>query len=613
MKRRHDMPFGAQQLPGGGARFRLWAPGATQVDLMVGANANAEATPMRPFADGWFGAAVAQAEVGTRYAFCIDGGLVVPDPASRSNPDDVHGASALIDPLAFDWPDADWRGRPWHEAVIYELHVGCFTPAGTFVAAIERLDDLAALGVTAIELMPVAEFPGRRNWGYDGVLPFAPDAAYGTPDDLKRLVAAAHARGLMVLLDVVYNHFGPDGNYLHAYAPDFFNAEVHTPWGAAINFDRAGSRTVRDFFIHNALYWLEEFAFDGLRIDAVHAMHDTSALHFIDELAQAVRDGPGRERHVHLVLENEANDAARLRRGADGALQLATAQWNDDVHHALHVLASGETDGYYADYAGQPVRLFGRALAEGFAYQGEPSAFRGGRPHGTPSIALPPLAFVNSLQTHDQVGNRAFGERIAMLARERGRGDALRAMLACVLLSPAVPMLFMGEEFAASTPFLYFCDFSGDLARAVTDGRRNEFSRFARFTGPEARSLIADPNDEATFERSKLVWGERGAATHAAWLALYRHLLAIRRESLMPLLVHAGSGVATVDGAGLLEVSWPLNAPGSHGRLHLLANLADDEVIAQRLPAGDVIYENHANADSTLRPAWSVRVSIKHV
>jgi maltooligosyltrehalose trehalohydrolase len=607
MKRRHDMPFGARLLPEGGALFRLWAPAASRVELVLDGDARA----MARAADGWHESRVAAAKAGARYAFRLESGLTVPDPASRSNPDDVHGASALVDPTAFDWPDGAWRGRPWHEAVIYELHVGCFTPEGTFSAAIERLDDLAALGVSAIELMPVAEFPGRRNWGYDGVLPFAPDAAYGTPDDLKRLVAAAHARGLMILLDVVYNHFGPDGNYLHAYAPDFFNAGVHTPWGAAINFDRPGSRTVRDFFIHNALYWLEEFHFDGLRIDAVHAMHDTSPLHFIDELAQAVRAGPGCERHVHLVLENELNDATRLRRGEDRTPELATAQWNDDVHHALHVVASGEGDGYYADYAERPVHLFGRALAEGFAYQGEPSPFRGGRPHGTPSASLPPLAFVNALQTHDQVGNRAFGERIAMLARERGRGDALRAMLACVLLAPAPPMLFMGEEYAASTPFLYFCDFAGDLARAVTDGRRNEFSRFARFADPAARSLIADPHDAATFERSKLAWEERGASTHAAWLALYRHLLAVRRESVVPLLAHAASGVAAVEGAGLLAVSWPLNAPGGRARLHLLANLADDAASTRHLPEGDVIYENAAGVGSTLRPAWSVRVSIE--
>jgi maltooligosyltrehalose trehalohydrolase len=603
MKRQHDMPFGPQRLDDGRTRFRLWAPSAQQVDLML----DGQAWAMQAQAAGWY-ETDAQAAPGVRYAFCIDGGLVVPDPASRSNPDDVHAASALTDPQAFDWPDADWTGRPWHEAVVYELHVGCFTPDGTFAAAIARLDDLVALGVTAIELLPVADFPGRRGWGYDGVLLFAPDASYGPPDDLKRLVAAAHARGLMVLLDVVYNHFGPDGNYLHAYAKTFFNEAVHTPWGAAINFDGAGSRTVRDFFIHNALYWTEEFHLDGLRVDAVHAMHDTSALHFADEMAQAVQAGPGRHRQVHLVLENEDNDAARLQRGAGGDVGLSTAQWNDDLHHALHVLATGETDGYYADYAAAPLRLFGRCLAEGFAYQGEPSGLRDGRPHGTVSTGLPPLAFINFAQNHDQIGNRAFGERIHGLAAAAGREEALRALMACVLLAPATPMLFMGEEYAASTPFQYFCDFTGDLAQAVTEGRRREFSRFARFADPAVRSQIPDPNAEATFRHSTLNWAERGQGVHADWLAFITQMLGIRRQAVWPWLRQAGSGQFSVRGAGLLQVHWPL---GGRGALHLLANLDGGPAAPDRLPDGVVLFDSHpATAADAERPAWSVRVSL---
>jgi maltooligosyltrehalose trehalohydrolase len=599
------MPFGARLLAGGGARFRLWAPGARRVDLRLGSAADADATPMRPIGDGWFELDAARAAAQTRYAFRIDGGLVVPDPASRFNPEDVHAASALVDPLAFDWPDDAWRGRPWHEAVIYEAHVGCFTRAGSFLAAIERLDDLAALGITALELMPVADFPGHRGWGYDGVLPFAPEASYGTPEELKRLVAAAHARGLMVLLDVVYNHFGPDGNYLHAYAPPFFNPDVATPWGAAIAFDGAASRTVRDFFIHNALYWIEEFHLDGLRLDAVHAMHDRSTPHFVDELAQAVRAGPGRERHVHLVLENDANDAGRLA-GAAAIGARADAQWNDDVHHALHVLVTGETDGYYADYAAEPLRLFGRALAEGFAFQGEPSTYRHGAPRGTPSAGLSPLAFVNATQTHDQVGNRAFGERIALLAAAHGREDALRALVACVLLAPSPPLLFMGEEYAASTPFLYFCDFHGELARSVTEGRRDEFGRFARFADPAVRSRIPDPNDPASFERSKLEWAERGAAPHASWLALYAALLALRRRHLMPRLATVGRGKFAIDGAARLGVRWPF---GDGCSLHLLANLGDAAAPAAPLPPGEVVYASHAPGDAL--PAWSVRASLE--
>ncbi len=600
----HAMPFGAR-LDADGATFRLWAPSAARVTLEVHGEPG---RAMPAMGEGWYELSVPGARAGLRYAFRIDDALVVPDPASRWNPDDVHAASALTDPQAFEWPDAGWRGRPWHEAVVYELHVGCFTSEGTFAAAMAKLDDLVALGITAIELMPVADFPGRRGWGYDGVLPFAPEAGYGTPEDLKRLVAAAHARGLMVLLDVVYNHFGPDGNYLHAYAGAFFNPAVHTPWGAAVNFDAAHSRTVRDFFIHNALYWVEEFRFDGLRLDAVHAMHDGSPLHFIDELARALRAGPGRERQVHVVLESDLNDARRLVRDADGAATLADAQWNDDVHHALHVLVTGERDGYYRDFAAEPLRLFGRALAQGFAYQGEPSPYRDGEPRGTPSAALPPLAFVNSTQTHDQVGNRAFGERIAALATARGHDDALRALVACVLLAPAVPMLFMGEEFAASSPFLYFCDFQGELAQAVTRGRRAEFARFERFADASTRERIPDPNDAQTFAVSKLDWGERERPGHAAWLALYRELLTLRRERLVPLLPGARSGSFDVPAPGSLHVYWPL---GASARWHLLANLSPQHVLLPDLPAGALVYASRGEGVA-LSP-WAVRVTLEEV
>jgi maltooligosyltrehalose trehalohydrolase len=605
----HEMPFGARLLPDGAARFRLWAPDARRVDLVRTGCGAQDGTPMAAMPQGWFGLELPHADASTRYAYRIDGDIVVPDPASRSNPDDVHAASALTDPLAFDWPDANWHGRPWHEAVIYELHVGCFTPEGTFLAAIERLDALVALGVTAIELMPVAEFAGRRGWGYDGVLPFAPEASYGTPEDLKRLVAAAHARGLMVLLDVVYNHFGPEGNYLHRYASSFFNADVHTPWGAAINFDGPRSEVVREFFVHNALYWIEEFRFDGLRLDAVHAMHDRSRRFIADAIAQALRSGPGRDRHVHVVLENDRNDAGRLVRLARGAPRFATAQWNDDVHHALHVMVTGERDGYYVDYADEPQRLFGRALAEGFGFQGEPSTLRDGAPRGTPSTTLPPLAFVNSTQTHDQVGNRALGERIGALAEQHRRTAALRALLACVLLSPAVPMLFMGEEFAAGTPFLYFCDYTGDLARAVTNGRRNEFRRFARFADPQQRAAIPDPNDETTFLRSKLNWAEREQAVHHEWLDLYRLLLMRRRDRLVPWLPQARSGTCHHEIGQALHVHWPL---GTRATWHIRANLTDQPV--QQAPAGprDVVYDG-GTADTASAPPWSVQVSLERV
>jgi maltooligosyltrehalose trehalohydrolase len=455
--------------------------------------------------------------------------------------------------------------------------------------------------------MPLASFAGQRGWGYDGVLPYAPQPSYGTPDELKQLIVAAHRRGLMVLLDVVYNHFGPDGNYLHVYAEPFFNPAVPTPWGAAINFDGEYSRTVRDFFIHNALYWIEEFQFDGLRIDAVHAMHDDSAQHFVDELARALREGPGKHREVHLVLENDLNDAARLERAADGTPRLADAQWNDDVHHTLHVIASGEGDGYYIDFADRPLQRFGRALAEGFAYQGEPSAYRDGEARGTPSAHLPPLAFVNSLQSHDQVGNRAFGERIQMLAAAAGREDALRALLACVLLAPSPPMLFMGEEYAASTPFLYFCDFDGELAKAVTEGRRAEFGRFARFADPSVRERIPDPNAPDTFATSKLQWAERHTGRHAGWLALYSRLLQQRQRQLVPWLAGASSGRFDEPTPGSLRIAWPL---GSGRAWHLLAQLADpagEAALVAALP-GDVVYASH-RGDAL--EAWSVRFTLQ--
>jgi maltooligosyltrehalose trehalohydrolase len=352
MKRQHSMPFGAELLDEGGVRFRLWAPGVDAVGLQL--DDGAAELPMTAAAGGWFELTVAEAQAGNRYLFKLPDGLLVPDPASRYNPDDVHGASEIVAPAAFDWPDGEWRGRPWEEAVIYELHIGSFTKAGDFAGAIERLDYLVELGVTALEIMPVSDFPGQRNWGYDGVLPFAPDAAYGRPEDFKRLIAAAHERGLMVLLDVVYNHFGPEGNYLHAYAPDFFNPRHETPWGAAINFDGEGSRAVRDFVVHNVLYWLEEFHLDGLRLDAIHAICDDSSPDIIEELAAAFKAVPGRARHVHMVLENERNQARYLARDESGRLVHGTAQWNDDIHHCFHVVATGETDGYYS-------RLRGRA------------------------------------------------------------------------------------------------------------------------------------------------------------------------------------------------------------------------------------------------------------
>jgi len=563
---------------------------------------------MSALADGWFEATVADAPAGTRYAFRIDGGITVPDPASRFNPDDVHCPSMVVDPLAYEWRDAGWTGRPWEDAVFYELHVGAFTAEGSFAAAIERLDYLADLGVTAVELMPLADFPGRRNWGYDGVLPFAPDASYGAPDELKRLIDAAHARSLMVFLDVVYNHFGPEGNYLHAYAPQFFNPAHHTPWGAAINYDGEQSRTVRDFFIHNALYWLEEYRFDGLRLDAVDWIVDESSPDILVELASRVHEGPGAGRHIHLVLENDRNEAHYLGRDGQQRPLHATAQWNDDIHHAAHVVVTGEVDGYYADYAARPLWYFARCLAEGFGYQGEPSPYRGNIARGEPSVHLPPGAFVSFLQTHDQVGNRAFGERIGQVANPR----ALRAAVACILLAPSPPLLFMGEEFSASTPFLFFCDFSPELSLAVTQGRRKQFARFAQFADPALQATIPDPNNEATFERSKLVWSEAADPGHREWSELYRECLAIRKAHIAPRLRGVTpSGSFEVEGGELMYARWTVG-DGSH--LHLAANFSAHRSLPIVRQVGQTLYASHPvalEAGNEVLPACSVRFTLK--
>jgi malto-oligosyltrehalose trehalohydrolase len=592
VKRRHEMPFGATLLEGG-ATFRLWAPAARSVELMLDGGSGEQAQAMTRREDGWHEAFVAAARAGNRYRYRTEAGLCVPDPASRFNPMDVHGPSELVDALAFEWQDEHWRGRPWHEAVVYELHVGTFSPEGSFAGVESRLDYLASLGVTAIELMPLADFPGARGWGYDGVLQFAPDATYGRPDDLKRLVQAAHQRGLMMLLDVVYNHFGPDGNYLHAYAPQFFTDRHETPWGKAINYDGPGSDVVRRFFIHNALYWLEEFHFDGLRFDAVHAIRDDSKPDFLEELATAVRNGPGREREIHLVLENDLNDSDRLERSNSKPLQY-NAQWNDDYHHAAHALLTGETDGYYADYPADSAHAMARCIAEGFAYQGEPSPFRRHDRRGKPSAHLPCGAFVDFIQNHDQVGNRAMGERLVQLADE----NALRAMTAVLLLAPSPPLLFMGEEFGAATPFLFFCDFKGELAEATREGRRREFSQFARFRDPEAARAIPDPLDEKTFEQSRLDWASLQRDPHKRWLDFYRELLSIRRERIAPLIPGIrGSAERMETGKRFVHLKWQ---SGSHA---LVLRATFGEAHEWKDARGELLY---ATPPGAWTAAWSV-------
>jgi maltooligosyltrehalose trehalohydrolase len=584
VKRRYNMPFGAECREDGSVRFRLWAPPARQVELCL-AGTSAQ-IPLERRDEGWFELITEVARPGTQYRFRINGEQEVPDPASRFQPRDVHGPSEVVDPQAFDWRDDTWRGRRWEEAVIYELHVGAFTPIGTFSAIGERLDYLADLGITAVELMPVADFPGQRNWGYDGVFLFAPDSVYGRPGDLKELVQSAHERGIMVLLDVVYNHFGPEGNYLRSYAPQFFTDQHRTPWGDGINFDGPESRVVRDFFIHNALYWLTEYHFDGLRLDAVHAIIDDSTPHILTELADAVRTAIEPDRYVHLILENDRNQARYLQRGEHCQPKCYTAQWNDDIHHALHVLITGERDGYYLDYSERPLDQLGRCLVEGFAYQGEVSLHRNGETRGEPTVGLPPSAFVSFLQNHDQIGNRAFGERIVNIADPR----AVRAAMAIILLAPSPPLLFMGEEFGADTPFLFFCDFEKNLATAVTEGRRNEFARFARFNDPARRERIPDPSAETTFEASRLNWAEVEQPGHAEWLRFYRHLLKLRCQHIVPRLLTGCTIDANYElqGDRVLTVRWNFHSRADD--LILMANLGADSLSVSLPSDSNVIY-----------------------
>ena len=541
----------------------LWAPDTRAVAL---APEQAPAVPLASTSDGWHASIVPGAVPGGRYRFEVDG-VPVPDPAARAQPDGVDGPSAFDHPV-YEWRCPDWTGRPWTEAVLYELHIGTFTAAGTYDAAIARLDHLAALGVTVVELMPVASFAGRHGWGYDGVLLFAPHHAYGTPDDLRRLVDECHLRGMSIILDVVYNHFGPHGDWLHHYAPGFFTDRHPTPWGAGINFDGPLSEAVRAFFVQNALHWLRDFRFDGLRLDAVQAIMDDSPVHILQELAQSVRAAlPGR--HVLLTLENDNNDARWTVPGSGNA-HLYDGQWNDDFHHAMRVLVTGQSDGYYEDYADEPARRLGQALAEGFTYQGEASVHRGGELRGTPSGHLPPWAFINFIQNHDQVGNSAFGMRLTGLAP----ADAVQLATAVTLLAPAVPMLFMGQEWGSARPFNYFCDHAEPLATMVRDGRRNEFKRFKDFQSDEACAAIADPGAPSTRDGSVLDWDALDQPGHAAWLALHKGLLQVRLRVVMPLLHRIGGNAGSwrVLSPTAVAVTWQMDGQA----LVLAANFSDE-------------------------------------
>lgn len=565
--------WGATLQADGSARFRLWAPGVESVALST----RGGDIPMPGSGDGWFVLETDKVAAGESYGFRLPSGQVVPDPAARAQAGDVHGPSVLVDPRQHSWQTAGWAGRPWDDAVIYELHTGTFSPEGTFDGIARRLDHLVDLGVTALELMPVAQFGGVRGWGYDGVLLYAPHRAYGGVEGLKRLVDAAHARGLMVILDVVYNHFGPDGNYLHLYAPGFFDASRQTPWGSAIRFDAA---PVRTFYIENALYWLEEYRFDGLRLDAIDQIEDPSDEPILEELARTVRRRI-RDRPIHLTTEDNRNVATLHGRDADGKPRLYTAEWNDDFHHVAHVIATGDRQGYYEDYAQGPAGKLARSLAEGYVYQGEPSAFRDGKPYGEPSPELPPTAFIDFLQNHDQIGNRAFGERLSVLAPAK----TVELLTAILLLSPQIPLMFMGEEWGEERPFLFFTDFTGDLGKNVREGRRREFRKWPQFQDPATRARIPDPNDPATMQASALDWSAPERATGAARLSYMRRLLALRASEIVPLLkeLRHGSREAQALSDRAFAVAWPL--PGGR-RLRCIGSF-EEAALAVRVPPLD--------------------------
>lgn len=560
--------------PAGRDRWRasLWAPSARRVAVLFD-QGRAE---LRHEGGGRFSGDF-RARAGMRYRIEVDG-RVAPDPASQAQSGGVHGWSVLVDHDAYRWR-VDWAGRAWDEAVIYEMHVGTFTPGGDFASAAARLPELAAVGVTAVQLMPVAQFPGRRGWGYDGVLPFAPHEAYGAPDDLKAFVDAAHAAGLMAFLDVVYNHFGPDGAHLHAIAPDFFDAGRGTPWGPAIDYT---APAVRAFFVENALMWLRDYRFDGLRLDAVHQIRDPSEPDLVEEISlRAASENLGRA--FHLIAEDERNVMRHRARGA------VRAVWNDDWHHAIHCALTGESEGYYASFAVDPINDLLTACRDGHIEQGQPRAGRETL-RGEPSGQLPASAFVNANQTHDQIGNRAHGERLAALCDPRGAAAAH----ALLLTAPFIPMLFMGEEVGETAPFLFFTDHAGDLADAVREGRRAEFAAFGGF-GAE----VPDPNDPETFERSRPFRGDPVRA--ADWRALTRSLLTFRAERVVPLARSGRAGPTSAQRTGLRAFScvWRFRA----GLLSVHANLGappetPPDASAFEIALGDIATDPFAFAAS---------------
>jgi malto-oligosyltrehalose trehalohydrolase len=580
--------FGPELSGSGAVRFRIYAPSVNSVQLSL--EKDGVLLDMAALGDGWFEVETPLAFTGTRYRFRLPDGSEVPDPGSRYQPEDVHGPSEVIDPNGFSWQDAGWRGRPWHEAILYELHIGTFTKEGTFRTAIEQLKQVAELGVTAIELMCLADFAGNRNWGYDGVLLYAPDSAYGRPEDMKAFIDAAHALGVMVILDVVYNHLGPEGNYIPKYFPQMLTDRHVTPWGQAFNFDGEHSKVVREMVIQNALYWVTEFHVDGLRLDASHAMIDDSPRHVLDELRERVLAAAG-ERTIHLILENEQNISRQLRRHEKGDAQGYTAQWNHDITHLLGAVLSNLCSG---EDLSETEKL-GKALAQGFVIAAQMEG------KADPCSHVPPTAFLSFIQTHDLVGNRIFGDRIASLTSP----VALRAIAAIYLLLPQIPMLFMGEEWAASTPFPYFCDYHGELAEAVRQGRCEQLSKLDPAPSAEEMERAPDPQADSTLRSAQLRWEEIVASPHAEWLDWYKRVLGVRREAIIPLLagLSESCGHYEVIAPGALTARWSL-AGGAE--LRLAANLCGEARSGFPLKDGRILWTEGA-LESDRLGAWGVR------
>jgi maltooligosyltrehalose trehalohydrolase len=511
-------PNPGARLTAAGVRYCLWAPDHPQVSVEIepAAGGTLRTLKLTRAPDGYHSAIDAAGDAGDAYAYRIGGGNPLPDPASRAQQTDVHGRSLVVDPKTFAWSDAGWQRPAFRDLVIYELHLGTFTPGGTFRAAIERLPYLKDLGITALEIMPVGDFPGKWNWGYDGVLIYAPARCYGSPDDFRALVDAAHRHGLAVLLDVVYNHFGPDGNYLTAYSRDYFNQRHHTPWGDAFNFDTSTAGPVREFFRANPAYWMEEFHIDGFRLDATHEIKDNSMPHILAEMTASVHARGG-----YVIAEDSRNLSTIITPTSDDGIGF-DGVWADDFHHAARVMHTGEKHAYFADFEGTMDEVT-TALRDGWIYNGQFSKLMN-ESRGSIGSHLPPQSFVHCLSNHDQTGNRALGERLHQLIPPA----AYRALSMLLCLSPATPMLFMGQEFGAGTPFQFFTDHHDELGRAVTKGRRKEFASFPEFSKPEAQKKIPDPQAESTFLNSKLNWSELDAKPHQQLLALYRECLKLR-------------------------------------------------------------------------------------